>query len=246
MVFSYFLFESTYNGFLIVYTFFSSFILLFCLYIVKKRNYKIIDSKSKGLRLIFGFSLSLLVICMISSGDRAFFGYFYDSVLFSKYAYLSTIYYMPFLIVSSYVGFRALREFKLNPSLLFYKESLKKAYLYAMASIFAFIVLNLILDIFLSTHLKFYEYIFLNLGFILMGGARVVYSVYSAAMGATGSARTIEKCNFFSIFILLMSATLMYVFDIDWEYFVFLYSVNIILRTVFYHYYLGAQYNEIS
>ena len=158
----------------------------------------------------FLFLLSLGTISLINYGDRFFIESRFGLDELGSYFFFINLFLFPFTLLQSYVGFKELISFKLlyNHSLLVKKlnQILRYSILYA---IFLFVVAFLI-DFFCFYKIDLLKNLQMIVLFLILGIIKVIYSIFSSAMGAICDNKMLYKTNMYSIISIFLLIPVIY------------------------------------
>lgn len=158
----------------------------------------------------FLFLLSLVTISLINYGDRFFIESRFGLDELGSYFFFINLFLFPFTLLQSYVGFKELISFKLlyNHSLLVKKlnQILRYSILFA---IFLFVVAFLI-DFFGFYKIDLLKNLQMIVLFLMLGIIKVIYSIFSSAMGAICDNKMLYKTNMYSIISILLLIPVIY------------------------------------
>ena len=158
----------------------------------------------------FLFLLSLGTISLINYGDRFFIEIRFGLDELGSYFFFINLFLFPFTLLQSYVGFKELISFKLlyNHSLLVKKlnQILRYSILYA---IFLFVVAFLI-DFFCFYKIDLLKNLQMIVLFLILGIIKVIYSIFSSAMGAICDNKMLYKTNMYSIISIFLLIPVIY------------------------------------
>lgn len=158
----------------------------------------------------FLFLLSLGTISLINYGDRFFIESRFGLDELGSYFFFINLFLFPFTLLQSYVGFKELISFKLlyNHSLLVKKlnQILRYSILFA---IFLFVVAFLI-DFFGFYKIDLLKNLQMIVLFLILGIIKVIYSIFSSAMGAICDNKMLYKTNMYSIISILLLIPVIY------------------------------------
>lgn len=176
----------------------ASFVLLLCgilSFISFWRNTQIEQSRSSGIFLFgisFGFNIAL--ITMLGYGERILIADKINEETFATYFYYLTIFLFPLTLLQEYVGFK---------ELVYFKEKVDKAKVYAKIlqliglGVITYFAILLVVWIdngrFLNVDLT-NDYILIA-WMSLLGLVKLVYSLFSAILGARGETKDINHIN---------------------------------------------------
>ena len=158
----------------------------------------------------FLFLLSLVTISLINYGDRFFIESRFGLDELGSYFFFINLFLFPFTLLQSYVGFKEIISFKLlyNHSLLVKKlnQILRYSILFA---IFLFVVAFLI-DFFGFYKIDLLKNLQMIVLFLMLGIIKVIYSIFSSAMGAICDNKMLYKTNMYSIISILLLIPVIY------------------------------------
>lgn len=158
----------------------------------------------------FLFLLSLVTISLINYGDRFFIESRFGLDELGSYFFFINLFLFPFTLLQSYVGFKEIISFKLlyNHSLLVKKlnQILRYSILFA---IFLFVVAFLI-DFFGFYKIDLLKNLQMIVLFLILGIIKVIYSIFSSAMGAICDNKMLYKTNMYSIISILLLIPVIY------------------------------------
>ena len=161
----------------------------------------------------FLFLLSLVTISLINYGDRFFIESRFGLDELGSYFFFINLFLFPFTLLQSYVGFKELVSFKLlyNHSLLVKKlnQILRYSILFA---IFLFVVAFLI-DFFGFYKIDLLKNLQMIVLFLILGIIKVIYSIFSSAMGAICDNKMLYKTNMYSIISIFMLIPAIYYYS---------------------------------
>lgn len=161
----------------------------------------------------FLFLLSLVTISLINYGDRFFIESRFGLDELGSYFFFINLFLFPFTLLQSYVGFKELISFKLlyNHSLLVKKlnQILRYSILFA---IFLFVVAFLI-DFFGFYKIDLLKNLQMIVLFLILGIIKVIYSIFSSAMGAICDNKMLYKTNMYSIISILLLIPVIYYYS---------------------------------
>ena len=161
----------------------------------------------------FLFLLSLVTISLINYGDRFFIESRFGLDELGSYFFFINLFLFPFTLLQSYVGFKEIISFKLlyNHSLLVKKlnQILRYSILFA---IFLFVVAFLI-DFFGFYKIDLLKNLQMIVLFLMLGIIKVIYSIFSSAMGAICDNKMLYKTNMCSIISILLLIPVIYYYS---------------------------------
>ncbi|MDC0006874.1 hypothetical protein OAE07_02750 [Winogradskyella sp.] len=173
-----------------------------------KKNVQIesitLNKKSEVLSFSFHFFLALLTLSFLSQGDRILIDRMFTNVEFGNYFYLATLFLFPFSLFQSYIGFKELVYIKANNI----NFKLKLRFIFKGSIIFSILLFCIIYTLsqfqLISVDInKDLELIFI---FIIIGNIKMIYSLFSALIGAKATLIEIKRMN-----IIFVTATLILV-----------------------------------
>ena len=158
----------------------------------------------------FLFLLSLGTISLINYGDRFFIESRFGLDELGSYFFFINLFLFPFTLLQSYVGFKELISFKLlyNHSLLVKKlnQILRYSILFAIfLFVFAFLI-----DFFGFYKIDLLKNLQMIVLFLMLGIIKVIYSIFSSAMGAICDNKMLYKTNMYSIISILLLIPVIY------------------------------------
>jgi O-antigen/teichoic acid export membrane protein len=158
----------------------------------------------------FLFLLSLGTISLINYGDRFFIESRFGLDELGSYFFFINLFLFPFTLLQSYVGFKELISFKLlyNHSLLVKKlnQILRYSILFAIfLFVFAFLI-----DFFGFYKIDLLKNLQMIVLFLILGIIKVIYSIFSSAMGAICDNKMLYKTNMYSIISILLLIPVIY------------------------------------
>lgn len=162
------------------------------------KTIRVVSTVDPVAMISMGFVFSLAIMTVLGNFDRVIAERAGDQDLFPRYMHYSMILVMPFNMIAAYIGFKEATAFKLNfsKSLLFQKAfsctaKISAAFMLAVIAVFpvsGFIDLELSLSSVAATY--------------LLVATKCFYSLFSAAMGARGSAKEVWFANILSVVLL--------------------------------------------
>ena len=158
----------------------------------------------------FLFLLSLVTISLINYGDRFFIESRFGLDELGSYFFFINLFLFPFTLLQSYVGFKEIISFKLlyNHSLLVKKlnQILRYSILFAIfLFVFAFLI-----DFFGFYKIDLLKNLQMIVLFLMLGIIKVIYSIFSSAMGAICDNKMLYKTNMYSIISILLLIPVIY------------------------------------
>jgi len=195
----------------------SSLVVLTLYFIISNVQIKLVplNKKSEILSFSFHFFLALLTLSFLSQGDRLLIDRMFTKVEFGNYFYLATLFLFPFSLFQSYIGFKELVYIKANK--INFKRKLKLIFKASLVfSIFLFCVIYILSQFqFITVDLnKDLELIII---FIIIGNIKMIYSLFSAVIGAKARLKDIKKMNiiFVVVTFILVLVFINYIEDIE-------------------------------
>ena len=166
----------------------------------------VIGKEKEGvLSLTLSFLFTMGVLTFFNFVDRVVVSGYFSKEEFANYFFLSNVFLSPFSIFSSYLGFKGLVRYK---SVFSIDRVRFSAVLSCVAGGFfgcLIVVAALFLDFVFDLGFGFEQNLELIVPMVCLGVVRLVYSGFSAAMGARGSNRSLVFSNLMSlVFILLV------------------------------------------
>ena len=179
--------------------------------IVFKKNESILDLIKKSSL----FFLTLFTISLISFGDRFFIESKFGLEVLGKYFFYITIFLFPFSLFQTYIGFKEIISFKRNFSMELLQEKLFLVSKYSLFfSIFLFFSIYLVeylglYDLKITSNLK------IIIPLIFLGNIKVIYSLFSSAIGAIANDNMLKEINIQSIISIILIMPFLFIFDND-------------------------------
>jgi len=179
--------------------------------VVFKKNASILDLIKKSSL----FFLTLFTISLISFGDRFFIESKFGLEVLGEYFFYITIFLFPFSLFQAYIGFKEIISFKQNFSKELLQEKLFLVSKYSLFfSIFLFLFIYLVeyvglYDLKITTNLK------IIIPLILLGNIKVIYSLFSSAIGAIANDNMLKEINIQSIVSIILVLPFIFIFDDD-------------------------------
>ena len=179
--------------------------------IVFKKNESILDLIKKSSL----FFLTLFTISLISFGDRFFIESKFGLEVLGEYFFYITIFLFPFSLFQTYIGFKEIVSFKRN----FSKELLQEK-LFLVSKYSLFFSIFLFFSIYLVEYIGLYDLkITSNLKIIIplifLGNIKVIYSLFSSAIGAIANDNMLKEINIQSIISIILILPFLFIFDDD-------------------------------
>lgn len=206
----------------------------------KKYKIKLYDNKQEKIYLMqLNFFISMLIMTILGVGDRFIVEYYLDIKVLGEYFYYITVVLFPYVLFQSYFGFRELPQFRENFSV---KRMNNKIFHAMIFGFFLSIVIGVFLLFFNNLNMQSIEKLKVEnyyLIFILMltGMVKIVYSILSAAVGATSNNKTIKQLNFYSIIAIMGVVCLFLFLNIkSIESIAFLFFAIWLVRSLLYYY----------
>lgn len=165
-------------------------------HILLTKPYCVNDKTPKITSLAFQFFTALLLLNILTAGDRFVIDYFLGIEAAGHYYYYLTVALFPFSFLQSYLGFKELPAFKHNFSMGLVHEKIVVAL--KLATVLAIIVCSMGILIsslpFVSEKLRVDD-IWLFVLLVVTGIIRIIYSIVSSAMGARATTEQIKRIN---------------------------------------------------
>ena len=179
--------------------------------IVFKKNESILDLIKKSSL----FFLTLFTISLISFGDRFFIESKFGLEVLGEYFFYITIFLFPFSLFQTYIGFKEIISFKRN----FSKELLQEK-LFLVSKYSLFFSIFLFFSIYLVEYIGLYDLkITSNLKIIIplifLGNIKIIYSLFSSAIGAIANDNMLKEINIQSIISIILILPFLFIFDND-------------------------------
>ena len=155
----------------------------------------------------FHFFLALLTVSFLSQGDRILVERIFTESDFGNYFYLATFFLFPFSLFQSYIGFKELVYIKNGPINIVKKL---KTIIYGsllFSVVLCFSVALLAKYNFINLDVQSNKWIIFI--FLIIGNIKMIYSLFSAVIGAKATLKEIKVMNIIfisiSFFILVVS-----------------------------------------
>lgn len=239
------IFIGTINFYLIYNTILYS-MLLILIFVISYFIYKYkieLYNKKEGVRpLWFNFAFSIFLVSIINYSDRYLVEYYLGIEEFGMYFYYLTVILFPYMLFQNYFGFKELPEFKKNFTIIILKNKIKKVTIFSLLlTVILILFFTVINNIDYFKELKIENYILMSI-LMITGITKIVYSILSAAIGATANKTIMKKCNIYtSITIVILFLIFITISKVSIELIATLYLIIIILRTLIF--YIGIKNN---
>lgn len=159
------------------------------------------STHSQLLRLSISFGINIGLITALGYGERILIADKIDEQAFATYFYYLTIFLFPLTLLQEYVGFK---------ELVYFKEKIDKQVVYTkILKLIGLAVLTytmIILVIYIDANRFLRVDLAKDAGLIacmsVLGLVKLVYSLFSAILGARGEAKRINLINFVSVIII--------------------------------------------
>jgi len=189
---------------------FVSVFFLFCIsgvLILGILNKVVFNYNKSGLELVKKSSLFFLIlftISLISFGDRFFIESRFGLSELGDYFFYINIFLFPFSLFQTYIGFKEIVSFKKDFSLKLLRSKIILASKYS-----SFFSIILFFSIYLVEHIGLYDLkITSNLNIIIplifLGNIKIVYSLFSSAIGAIANDTMLANINIKSILSIIL------------------------------------------
>lgn len=170
------------------------------------KNYKIqfYIKKNENITMMqINFFISMLIVTFLSFGDRLLVEYYIDTSSVGIYFYYVTVVLFPYVLFQSYFGFKELTSFRENFSISILNKKIFNVIIFSfllssVIGIFLLILNNLNFDSFRD--IKLNNYILIGI-LMLTGVLKIIYSILSAAVGATVNTKRVKTLNYYNIAI---------------------------------------------
>lgn len=174
----------------------------------------------------FSFSTNLALLTLMTYGERILIANELGEDVFGKYFYYATIFLFPLNLLQQYIGFKELVNFKDRLDSKFVKRKLRTTFLLGVGVVLAIVFVVLIDNgNFLIISLK--DDMILVLLLSIFGITKLIYSLFSAILGAKGSFKDIYALNLYSFLLLLLSLAILFFLNFS------LYTIIIALSCIF-------------
>ena len=200
---------------------FVSVFFLFCIsgvLILGMLNKVVFNYNKSGLELVKKSSLFFLIlftISLISFGDRFFIESRFGLSELGDYFFYINIFLFPFSLFQTYIGFKEIVSFKKDFSLKLLRSKIILASKYS-----SFFSIILFFSIYLVEHIGLYDLkITSNLNIIIplifLGNIKIVYSLFSSAIGAIANDTMLANINIKSILSIILILPCIYYFSFN-------------------------------
>tara|TARA_B110000116_G_scaffold125064_1_gene108415 strand:- start:188 stop:1396 length:1209 start_codon:yes stop_codon:yes gene_type:complete len=200
---------------------FVSVFFLFCIsgvLILGILNKVVFNYNKSGLELVKKSSLFFLIlftISLISFGDRFFIESRFGLSELGDYFFYINIFLFPFSLFQTYIGFKEIVSFKKDFSLKLLRSKIILASKYS-----SFFSIILFFSIYLVEHIGLYDLkITSNLNIIIplifLGNIKIVYSLFSSAIGAIANDTMLANINIKSILSIILILPCIYYFSFN-------------------------------
>ena len=161
------------------------------------------------------FFLILFTISLISFGDRFFIESRFGLSELGDYFFYINIFLFPFSLFQTYIGFKEIVSFKKDFSLKLLRSKIILASKYS-----SFFSIILFFSIYLVEHIGLYDLkITSNLNIIIplifLGNIKIVYSLFSSAIGAIANDTMLANINIKSILSIILILPCIYYFSFN-------------------------------
>ena len=173
---------------------------------IRALNLSLFKSDTKpNYRLWLGFALSMLIMSLLSNGDRFLIDRFVGREELGEYFYLQNLFLFPLTQLQNYSGFREFSNFKNRFSLKELRTTLVQNASLALVIAFGLLTAVYLLDNFyLPLQINWGKQFPLILLLTFTGMARVSYAVLSAGMGATATSSMVKRANVWSLILFVL------------------------------------------
>jgi hypothetical protein len=177
------------------------FIALFIIsiYKISRENYNFYEKNEDLNKYLFQYFISLTILSIMGFGDRFLVEYFIDLEQVGIFFFYLTITTYPFSLFQTYIGFKKVPEFKNNFSREILKKEIKNSIIISIIPFITVIIIIFILNTipyFINLKIDNFLLIFI---LTLLGVAKLISGVLSAATNVVSLPEDINKINILSI-----------------------------------------------
>jgi hypothetical protein len=177
------------------------FIALFIIsiYKISRENYNFYKKNEDLNKYLFQYFISLTILSIMGFGDRFLVEYFIDLEQVGIFFFYLTITTYPFSLFQTYIGFKKVPEFKNNFSREILKKEIKNSIIISIIPFITVIIIIFILNTipyFINLKIDNFLLIFI---LTLLGVAKLISGVLSAATNVVSLPEDINKINILSI-----------------------------------------------
>ncbi len=157
------------------------------------------------LNLSAGFFGSLFGIALMRNFDRLAVMQFFDIETLGNIFFVASLVCYPFFLVAGQITFFRMPHYRRNLSASDLNRDLMISTIASVVGVICILVLTIISNSFMSTYYpKYVMSIQLVTFYSLVGALCLIYSIYSAAFGAIGSATGIWRANLLNLVLIAM------------------------------------------
>ena len=165
----------------------------------KTLSFELFKSTDQIYGLWFNFSITLLLLSLIGYSDRYLVEAYLGLEAVGEYFYYLTVILFPYMLFQNYFGFKELPQFKQGLTLELLYSKLRKVILFSILLSLILLGFFLILNDFEELNQLHITNYILVLILMLTGIVKVLYSIFSAAIGARAKAEEIKRINLFTL-----------------------------------------------
>jgi len=183
-------------------------------------------------KLYFSFLINIGLITLLGFGERLLIKEHIGEVAFGKYFYYLTIFIFPLTLIQQYVGFKELVFFKKK---IEKKQIFKKVLITIMVGILItlFTILIVIIDNGRFLEIDIYNEKKLILSLFILGIVKLIYSLFSAVLGAKGEHKDIFTLNIVTIIFIVISYIVLLNLGFTLVYIIYCLSLIFAVRILF-------------
>ena len=223
-----------------------SLLFIYSIYKLSKENFDFYDKSENIKKYLFQYFISLTILSIMGFGDRFLVEYFISLEQVGIFFFYLTITTYPFSLFQTYIGFKKIPEFKKKFNQKIFKNEIIKS---IFISIIPFI--TVIIMIFILNNIPYFNQLKVDnypLIFILtlLGVAKLISGILSAAMNIVSLPEDINKINIFtflsfSLFIVLFLINNITLVDIS-----IIFLIIWSLRNYFYIKYINKRLENVK
>ena len=166
----------------------------------KKLDY----SRNSLLKLGAGFFITMMSVSLLSFLDRFIIEHQFGLILMGEYFFYVNLYLFPFMLFSTYIGFKELIFFKKFFSIQVFKKKLIRIFSISILAGFVYFMITVVIQEIGIYDFRMSENRKLIFVLIIFGVIKITSSMLSAAMGATADVKDLKKINIFTIFLFVV------------------------------------------
>jgi hypothetical protein len=175
------------------------FLFIISIYKISRENYNFYKKNEDLNKYLFQYFISLTILSIMGFGDRFLVEYFIDLKQVGVFFFYLTITTYPFSLFQTYIGFKKVPEFKNNFSREILKKEIKNSIIISIIPFITVIIMIVILNTipyFINLKIDNFLLIFI---LTLLGVAKLISGILSAATNVVSLPEDINKINILSI-----------------------------------------------